>query len=116
MLGKAISPYKVRDIIQELTDKGVIPTGCRRCTIEFSPNEPVIIRSEVYVTREEFIALADALAAYPEDCEKKLIAIPVTPARIGDAVEEVEALDVSVLQDEFAQFVPQDKRLSERMK
>ena len=103
----AVSPYMVRDIIQELTDKGVIPKECRRCTIEFSPNEPVIIRSEVYVTRKEFIDLANALTTYPEDCRKEFIAIPV-PGEAG------EVLDVSVLQDEFRKFVPQDKQIGQR--
>jgi len=57
-------------IIKKLLDEGVLPQECTKFTLEAAANDVVRLTTEVYVSPEQFQAIADALLSNPEEAKR----------------------------------------------
>jgi len=57
----------MRNLDQELIDRGIVPKDCRKVELVFEPGSVSYMRYERYLTDETMLAVAEALTAIASD-------------------------------------------------
>ena len=98
-------------LVKDLIEAGVIPKECRRFSLVMNVGEPIVFKSEVYVTEEQFQSLCDGMKHLDgKDCRTETFVFSRSRPGWSDGVfvkkEGVRSIDITQLGDTYETFSP----------